>query len=146
MIIAMGLYQGFTALDAIGPYEVLAYLPGTEMVICAEQTGVVDDHNNLVHPRVDTTFADVPRPDVLLAPGGPLAGQYAADGPRSWTGSVRRTRTPHGQPLYAPAHYCSAPPGCLTECPPPPTGAPTTPSPPTAPSRPNNAWSPLGAS
>ena len=49
MIIAMGLYQGFTALDAIGPYEVLTYLPGTEMVICAEQTGVVDDHNNLVH-------------------------------------------------------------------------------------------------
>ncbi len=80
MIIAMGLYQGFTALDAIGPYEVLTYLPGTEMVICAEQTGVVDDHNDLVHLRVDTTFADVPRPDVLLVPGGPLAGQYAADG------------------------------------------------------------------
>ena len=40
MIIALGLYQGFTALDAIGPYEVLTYLPGAEMVICAERTGV----------------------------------------------------------------------------------------------------------
>jgi putative intracellular protease/amidase len=40
MIIAIGLYQGFTALDAIGPYEALTYLPGAEMVICAEHTGV----------------------------------------------------------------------------------------------------------
>ena len=38
MIIAIGLYQGFTALDAIGPYEVLTYLPG-EVVICAERAG-----------------------------------------------------------------------------------------------------------
>ena len=44
----MGLYQGFTALDAIGPYEVLTYLPGAEVVICAEHTGLVDDHNDLV--------------------------------------------------------------------------------------------------
>ena len=80
MIIALGLYQGFTALDAIGPYEVLTYLPGAEMVICAERTGVVDDHNDLVHLRVDATFADVPSPDVLLVPGGPNAGKYAADG------------------------------------------------------------------
>jgi putative intracellular protease/amidase len=80
MIIAIGLYQGFTALDAIGPYEILTYLPGAEVVMCAEATGLVDDHNDLVHLRIDSTFADVPRPDVLLVPGGPVAGQYAADG------------------------------------------------------------------
>jgi putative intracellular protease/amidase len=80
MIIAIGLYQGFTALDAIGPYEILTYLPGAEVVICAENKGLVDDHNDLVHLRVDATFGDVPRPDVLLVPGGPVAAQYAADG------------------------------------------------------------------
>ena len=80
MIIAIGLYQGFTALDAIGPYEILTYLPDAEMVLCAESTGVVDDHNDLVHLRIDKTFADVPRPDVLLVPGGPVAGRYAAEG------------------------------------------------------------------
>ena len=79
MIIALGLYQGFTSLDAIGPYEVLTYLPDTEVVLCAHETGVVDDHNDLIHLRVDATFADVPRPDVLLVPGGPIAGQYAKD-------------------------------------------------------------------
>lgn len=79
MIIAIGLYQGFTALDAIGPYEVLTYLHDAEVVICAENKGVVDDQYDLVHLRVDNTFADVPRPDVLLVPGGPAATQYAAD-------------------------------------------------------------------
>ena len=84
MIIAIGLDQGFTALDAIGPYEVLTYLPGyvpdAKVVICAERTGVLDDQYDLVHLRVDTTFADVPRPDVLLVPGSPVAAEYAADG------------------------------------------------------------------
>jgi putative intracellular protease/amidase len=80
VIIALGLYQGFTALDVIGPYEILAYLPGAEVVICAEKTGLVDDHNDLVHLRVDSTFADVPRPDVLFVPGGPRAGRFAAGG------------------------------------------------------------------
>src|SRR3982074_2801036 len=73
MIIAMGLYQGFTALDAIGPYEVLTYLPDAQVVICAEHAGLVDDQYGLVHLRVDTTFADVPRPEVLFVPGGPVA-------------------------------------------------------------------------
>jgi putative intracellular protease/amidase len=84
VIIAIGLYQGFTALDAIGPHEVLTYLPGylpdAKVVICAEQTGVLDDQYNLVHLRVDTNFADVPQPDVLLVPGSPVAARYAADG------------------------------------------------------------------
>jgi putative intracellular protease/amidase len=62
----------FTALDAIGPYQVLTYLPGADGVICAEHTGSVGDHNDLVHLRVDSTFADVPRPDVLFVPGGPV--------------------------------------------------------------------------
>jgi putative intracellular protease/amidase len=51
VIIAIGLYQGFTALDAVGPYEVLTYLPGAPVVFCTEQTGMVDDHNDLVHRR-----------------------------------------------------------------------------------------------
>ena len=80
MQIAILIFDGLTALDAIGPYEILTYLPDAEMVLCAESTGVVDDHNDLVHLRIDKTFADVPRPDVLLVPGGPVAGRYAAEG------------------------------------------------------------------
>ena len=57
MIIAIGLYQGFTALDAIGPYEVLTCLPGAEVVICGEHTGLFDDQYHLLHLRIDTTLS-----------------------------------------------------------------------------------------
>jgi len=70
MQIAIGLYEGFAALDAIGPYQVFTVLPGAEVVICAERTGPVSDEPGLLHVDVAHTFDDVPNPDVLLVPGG----------------------------------------------------------------------------
>jgi transcriptional regulator GlxA family with amidase domain len=80
MQIAIGLYQGFTALDAIGPYQVFANLPGADLVLCAAQPGMVDDENGLLHLRVDASFDDVPWPDVLLVPGGLVTRKIARDG------------------------------------------------------------------
>jgi putative intracellular protease/amidase len=77
MRIAIGLYPGFTALDAIGPYQVLANVPGAEVVFCAEQKGELDDDNHLLNLRVEQTFDDVPAPDVLLVPGGFITRQIA---------------------------------------------------------------------
>jgi len=71
--IAIGLFPGFTALDVMGPYQMLASVPGAEVVFCAERTGHVSDDHDLVHLRVDHTFADVARPDVLLVGGGVAA-------------------------------------------------------------------------
>ncbi len=45
MQIAIGLFPEFTALDAIGPYQVFTYLPGADVVVCAATTAVlVDEH------------------------------------------------------------------------------------------------------
>lgn len=63
MIIAIGLYPGFTALDAIGPYQVFTTVPNAEVVLCAAETGMLADDHNLLHLRADATFADVPRPE-----------------------------------------------------------------------------------
>jgi transcriptional regulator GlxA family with amidase domain len=79
MQIAIGLYPGFTALDAIGPYQVLANLPGAEVVVCAEEKGRLDDENGLLHLDVEHTFGDVPAPEVLLVPGGMATRRIAAD-------------------------------------------------------------------
>ncbi|MFI6040934.1 DJ-1/PfpI family protein [Nocardia sp. NPDC051321] len=79
MIIALGLYQGFTALDAIGPYQVFTTVPDVEVVLCAAETGRLDDDQNLLHLQIDATFADVPRPDILLVPGGPASLALARD-------------------------------------------------------------------
>ena len=41
MRLAIGIYPGFTALDAVGPYEVLSRLPDAETVFVAEERGEV---------------------------------------------------------------------------------------------------------
>lgn len=70
MQIAIGLYDGFTALDAIGPYQPLGSVPGATVVFCAAEAGMVEDDNGLLRLRVDHAFTDVPSPDVLIVPGG----------------------------------------------------------------------------
>jgi putative intracellular protease/amidase len=85
MQIAIALYPGYTALDVMGPYQVFAETPGTEVVFCAEQTGRLYDDRKTFHLDVELTFADVPRPSVLVVPGGfidPRSGpcKVAAEG------------------------------------------------------------------
>ena len=80
MQVAIGLYQGVTALDFVGPYQVLSNRPDTEVVLCAAEAGVVSDDNDILHLNVDRTFADVPSPDVLLVPGGFVTRRMAAEG------------------------------------------------------------------
>jgi putative intracellular protease/amidase len=80
MQIAIGLYDGFAALDAVGPYQVFTVLPGAEVVLCAEQAGRVSDEPGLLHLDVERTFADVPAPDVLLVPGGINTRRMIHDG------------------------------------------------------------------
>ena len=79
MQIAIGLYPGFTALDAIGPYQVFSNLPGAEVVLCAEEKGALEDDNGLLRLEIAHTFGDVPAPDVLLVPGGLATRRIAAD-------------------------------------------------------------------
>jgi transcriptional regulator GlxA family with amidase domain len=78
--IAIGLYPGFTALDAIGPYQVLTNLPGAEVVVCAARKGDLADDNGLLHLDIAHTFDDIPEPDVLLVPGGLVTRKLARDG------------------------------------------------------------------
>ena len=82
MQIAIGLYPEFTALDAIGPYQVLTQVPGVDVVLCAAQTGRLSDDNGLLHFDIEHTFADVPTPDMLLVPGGFVTRKLARDRPR----------------------------------------------------------------
>jgi transcriptional regulator GlxA family with amidase domain len=66
--IAILLHDEMTALDAIGPYEVLARMPGAQVRFVAAQPGPVRADAGLgLH--ADYGFADVPRPDILLIPG-----------------------------------------------------------------------------
>jgi transcriptional regulator GlxA family with amidase domain len=80
MQIAIGLYPGFTALDAIGPYQVLTNVPGAEVVLCAASAGPLADDMGLLRLDIEHTFDEVAAPDVLLVPGGLVTRKLAADG------------------------------------------------------------------
>jgi putative intracellular protease/amidase len=69
MRIAIPLYDRFTALDAIGPFEVLARMPGAEVTWLGPEAGPVSTDNG-VTLLADAAYEDVPNPDVILVPGG----------------------------------------------------------------------------
>ena len=70
MQIAIPLYERFTALDAIGPYEVLSRLPGAKVTFIASQAGPVRTDNDMLALHADAALADMPSPDILVVPGG----------------------------------------------------------------------------
>jgi putative intracellular protease/amidase len=68
--IAIALFERVTALDAIGPYEVLQRLPDVVVRFVGHRKGEVRTDNGYLGLSVDHTFDDVPHPDILLVPGG----------------------------------------------------------------------------
>lgn len=70
MKIAIVLYEGFTALDAIGPYEVLRSVPGWEVEFVAQERGEVRTDSGVVGLTADRALAEVGEPEILLVPGG----------------------------------------------------------------------------
>ena len=70
MEIAIPLYDRFTALDAVGPYEVLSRLPGARVRFIAREAGPVVTDNGMLTLLAEASLDDVPSPDVVLVPGG----------------------------------------------------------------------------
>lgn len=78
MQIAIPLFDGFTATDAIGPYEVLSRLPEADVRFVASQPGPVTSDTGFL--RIETAaLASAPRPTVILVPGGPNRALPLAD-------------------------------------------------------------------
>lgn len=67
---AILLYDEMTCLDAIGPYEVLASLPGNEICFVAERRGEIRPDTRALGLVADRSIADVDAVDVLVVPGG----------------------------------------------------------------------------
>ncbi len=71
MKIAILLYENMTALDAIGPYEVLSRLPGAQVLFTAEMRGPVLTDTGFLKLMADYATSEVSDADLLLVPGGP---------------------------------------------------------------------------
>jgi putative intracellular protease/amidase len=77
MQIAFLIYEGLTALDIVGPYEVFNQIPGVDVRFVAKQSGPIRVDSRAFSIGTDHTLADVPRPDVFVIPGG-VSGTFAA--------------------------------------------------------------------
>ncbi|MEU2109549.1 DJ-1/PfpI family protein [Streptomyces sp. NPDC019507] len=99
MQIAIVLYDEFTSLDAIGPYELLSRLPGAETVFVAKEAGPVRNDQGTLVVVAERALHEVTAPDIVLVPGGPgsrramldetvLDWLRTADATSTWTTSV----------------------------------------------------------
>jgi len=68
--IAIPLFPHFTALDGIGPYEVLQRIPDFDVTFIGHERGVVRSDNGMLGIEVDATFEELPTPDIVVFPGG----------------------------------------------------------------------------
>ena len=81
MNIAILLYERFTALDAIGPYEVLSRLPDASVTFVAVERGPVRTDTGAVTLLAEHSIEDVVKPQIVLVPGGPGEVAARAGGP-----------------------------------------------------------------
>jgi transcriptional regulator GlxA family with amidase domain len=94
MQIAILLFNRVTPLDAVGPYQVLAGLPESELVFVGERLGPVRSDDGLLGLVVDATLDQISTPDVVVVPGGPGQSDHMADGPvQRWLREVDQHTT-----------------------------------------------------
>jgi transcriptional regulator GlxA family with amidase domain len=79
--VAIALFPRLTALDAIGPYEVLQRVPELDVVFTGERRGEVRTENGFLGLTVDAALDEVPAPDVVVMPGGIGTRDMLAGGP-----------------------------------------------------------------
>ena len=70
MEIAIPIFDRFTALDAVGPYEVLSRLPDARVRFVAQEPGPKQTETGMLSLTAEAALEDVPSPDVLVVPGG----------------------------------------------------------------------------
>ena len=88
MDIVILLFDRFEPLDAIGPYEILAHVPGAKVRFVAPEPGRVTDALGSLPVDVPTRYSDVEACDVLLVPGG--GGVRMLLGDQDFLGWLRR--------------------------------------------------------
>jgi transcriptional regulator GlxA family with amidase domain len=81
MQIAIPLFDRLTALDAVGPYEVLSRLPGATVNFVAAERGVFRTDTRMLGLTADLSFDELPAPDVVLVPGGAGTRELMTDEP-----------------------------------------------------------------
>ena len=81
MNVAIYLFDRVTALDAIGPYEVLCRVPGWEVEFVAAEAGPVETDTGITAISATRPISRAGPADVLLVPGGAGSRPLMSDQP-----------------------------------------------------------------
>jgi transcriptional regulator GlxA family with amidase domain len=68
--VVIPLFPRFTALDAVGPYEVLQRIPQFDVTFIGHERGEVRTENGMFGVTVDARLEEYPAPDIIVFPGG----------------------------------------------------------------------------
>jgi len=92
MRIVFFLFDGFTVLDAIGPYETLCRLPGADVTFVAKEAGMVANDIRLIDIYAPLSIDDVDSADILVVPGG-FADEAVRNDPHQmeWIRKISKT-------------------------------------------------------
>jgi transcriptional regulator GlxA family with amidase domain len=88
MEVAILLFEGVTALDAVGPYEVLRSVPGATVTFVAKEPGPQRTDSGALALTADAALDDVTAPDVLVVPGGSVEKAQADERILAWVRQV----------------------------------------------------------
>jgi putative intracellular protease/amidase len=92
--VAILLFDRLTALDAVGPYEVLSRLPDATVTFVAREPRPKRTDNGQLALVADTSLPELPEPGIVLVPGGPGHDALMADGPEhEWLRGAHDTST-----------------------------------------------------
>jgi putative intracellular protease/amidase len=88
------LFDGFTALDVVGGYEVLANVPGIEVEFAAAEADVIATDTRRLGMVAYRKLDEITATDILYVPGGPGVSAVLAD-PLSldWIARLHTTAT-----------------------------------------------------
>jgi putative intracellular protease/amidase len=94
MQIAILIFDRLTALDAVGPYEVLSRLPDAEVTFLAKEPGPKRTDTGRLALVADASLEEMPDPDIVLVPGGRGQAALMDDGPvHEWLRAAHETST-----------------------------------------------------
>ncbi len=91
MTIAFFIFDNFTALDVIGPYEILSKIPDSEVCFVGLEAKNYTDGKELTI-KANYSLDEIPNPDILLIPGGQGIDSLLNDTRvLNWIGNAHKT-------------------------------------------------------
>ncbi|KAG0600068.1 hypothetical protein M758_11G004800 [Ceratodon purpureus] len=81
IVVAIPIFENVTALDFVGPYEVLHLLPNVEVVFVSHSRDLYAADLGMLSFHSTATFDEVPSPDIIVVPGGGGTRDLLTDAP-----------------------------------------------------------------